>query len=318
MAMRILVTGGAGFIGSHVVEAYLSAGHDVVIVDDLATGALSNVAAGAGFTEMDILSDELERVFEAFKPDVVNHHAAQQSVSRSVKDPVSDAQINILGTLNLLRNCARFGVRKIILASSGGTVYGEGIRFPASETDPVGAASPYGISKLACEQYVRFYRTSDITHTILRYSNVYGPRQDPHGESGVVSIFCKALMNGVSPEVYGVSERGDGGCVRDYVYVSDVARASVLALDSGDDETLNIGTGVETTTLELYETIRRNSFHKELQPIWASPRKGDVARNSLNPARAKRVLNWSPSVTLQDGVRATMDSFTSVSPELAG
>lgn len=309
--MKILVTGGAGFIGSHLVDAYLKAGHEVTVVDDLSGGTRAFLSEDAQFLPLDICSDELEAVFRDFRPEVVNHHAAQTSVAVSVQDPKADARINICGTLNILRHAADFDVNKLIFASSGGTVYGEAHQFPIPETARLNSLSPYGISKTAGEFYLRYYADRyDLRYTILRYSNVYGPRQNSDGEAGVVAIFCEKCLNGERPVIFSARNAGDAGCTRDYVYVDDVVKANLLALQKGDGEILNIGTGVETSTQELFNLLALEVGFGD-EPEFGPPRPGDLLRNVLGVSSAGTSLGWRPEVSLQDGLNRTFAFYES-------
>jgi UDP-glucose 4-epimerase len=250
--MRILLSGGAGFIGSHVAEHLLERGHEVAVVDNLSSGKRENIPQGARFYETDILSG-CAQVFEDFGPEVLSHQAAQMDVRRSVREPHIDAEVNVLGTIRLLENCTKYDVRKVIFASTGGAIYGEQHQFPALEDHQQYPLSPYGVSKLAGERYLNFYYVHyGIPYAALRYANVYGPRQDPHGEAGVVAIFCGNLAAGRPSTINGTGEQ-----TRDYVYVEDVARANVLALeDDLPPGPYNIGTGIETSVNRLYELLR--------------------------------------------------------------
>jgi len=249
--MRILVTGGAGFIGSHVADSYISAGHEVAVVDDLSTGKREYVNEKAEFFEVDIRNAEaLREVFGKFCPEVVNHHAAQASVPRSSEDPVYDASVNVVGSLNLLNLCVQFGVRRFIYASTGGAVYGEPQYIPVDEDHLLAPTSPYGISKMVVEHYLRFFGAEyGLSWVALRYGNVYGPRQDPNGHAGVVAIFAGRMLHGVKPVIY-----GDGSAERDYIFVSDVVDANLLALERGEGP-LNIATGSPTSVLQIYEAV---------------------------------------------------------------
>ncbi|MFH1006166.1 MAG: NAD-dependent epimerase/dehydratase family protein [Candidatus Latescibacterota bacterium] len=308
--MKILVTGGAGFIASHVVDRYIRAGHEVVVVDDLSSGRRDHVHPDAGFHQIAIEDPGLCEVFDRERPDVVNHHAAQASVSVSVKDPILDARINVLGSVNLFEQCARFGVKKIIAISSGGCVYGDVDSFPISEEESYKATAPYGASKISMEYYLQFYRKHyGIGSTVLRYSNVYGPRQNPFGEAGVVAIFCKAMLEGKTPTVFAAQKIGDEGCVRDYVYVGDVAQANFLALEQGDGEAFNIGTGVATTVAELYRTLAGIAGYMQ-QPKFGPPRPGDILKNLLTAKKASALLGWAPMATLAKGLGETFAYFT--------
>src|SRR5918994_895884 len=265
--MRVLLTGGAGFIGSHVAEALLERDHEVAVLDDLSSGKRENIPEGADFYEMDIRSG-CPHVFEEFRPEALSHQAAQMDVRRSVREPAFDADVNVLGTIRLLEQCVEHHVGRVIFASTGGAIYGEQREFPASEDHPQYPVSPYGVSKLAAERYLHYYRAQyGLPCVALRYSNVYGPRQDPHGEAGVVAIFCGNLAAGKVSTINGSGEQ-----TRDYVYVGDVARANILALKSeAPSGTYNIGTGVETSVNELYETLR-SIVHRDL-PVGHGPAK---------------------------------------------
>lgn len=307
-AMKILVTGGAGFIGSHVVDAYLAAGHDVVIVDDVSSGIRSNVPKGATFYLMNIGSPELAKVFQIEKPDVVNHHAAQISVVVSAREPVRDAQTNALGLLNVLE-CSRIsGIKKLIFISSGGAIYGDASGERCAEDHEAAPLSPYAIHKLLGENYLRFYGVQyGLTWTALRYSNVFGPRQNPHGEAGVVAIFIDKILRGETPTINAFPEDPEG-MARDYVYVEDVARANVLALEKGNGEAVNIATGKEVRTQELLSTLYR-LLGKELKYTRAGPRPGDIRSSCLDNAKAARVLGWKPDFDLEKGLAKTVDFF---------
>lgn len=303
--MRILVTGGAGFVGSHVVEAYLAEGHEVHIVDNFATGHRSNLDARATLHEVDIQSPELEAVFASVKPDVVNHHAAQASVKKSTADPMKDLMVNAGGTANVARLCAEHGVGKIIYSSSGGTVYGEPLHLPLDETHPLAPVSPYGLSKLIGEEYLRLYgRTHGLKYTILRYSNAYGPRQDPNGEAGVVAIFTGRMLAQQACTI-----DGDGEQRKDYIYVGDIARANVRALDHGDGAILNIGNGRGISVNEIYDALNAETGN-EIPALNGPPRPGDVRNFWIDASRAKDVLNWQPEIEFVDGIRMTVESFT--------
>jgi UDP-glucose 4-epimerase len=302
--MNILVTGGAGFIGSNVADAYIEAGHNVVIVDNLFMGNKKNVNAKARFYKTDIRDKKINDIIRKEKIDVINHHAAQISVPDSVKRPIFDADINIKGTLNLLEAAKGNKIKKFIFISSGGTVYGSKVKLPAAEDNPLTAESPYGIAKVTGEHYVRFYSAQyGIKYTILRYSNVYGPRQIPHGEAGVVAIFIKMIMNGKTPVIY-----GGGKCIRDYVYAGDVARANLLAVGTGDNEAFNIGTGVKTDVNKLYAHIQSATGFD--RPADEGPyRDGDLPANYLDAAKALKILKWKPEVDLEKGIKLTYDYF---------
>jgi UDP-glucose 4-epimerase len=302
--MRILLTGGAGFIGSHVAEHLLTHGHEVVVLDDLSSGKRENVPEGARFFEGDIRSGCGE-LFQVFRPEILCHQAAQIDVRRSVREPDFDAAVNLLGTIRLLQNGVKYGVIRVIFASSGGAVYGEQQEFPASENHPQYPVSPYGVSKLAAERYLHFYHLQyGISYAALRYANVYGPRQDPHGEAGVVAIFSGNLAAQKASTINGTGEQ-----TRDYVYVGDVARANVLALE-GDPPSgaYNIGTGVETSVNRLHELLQRISG-KDLHPKYGAAKPGEQVRSSVDPSHARRVLSWRPEVDLDAGLSETLRFF---------
>jgi UDP-glucose 4-epimerase len=302
--MRVLLTGGAGFIGSHVADRLLERGHEVAVVDDLSSGKPQNVPHGARFYEMDIRSG-CAGVFEDFEPEALCHQAAQMDVRRSVREPDFDADVNVLGTVRLLQNCVEYGVRKVAFASTGGAVYGEQREFPATEEHPQYPISPYGVSKLAAERYLHFYNVQHgVSYAALRYANVYGPRQDPHGEAGVVAIFCGNLAEGKASTINGTGEQ-----TRDYVYVEDVARANVVALENEVFVgAYNIGTGIETSVKELYDRMRRLSGRNLLPQRGPQP-PGEQRRSCVDPSRAARVLNWWPEVDLDTGLKETLRSF---------
>ncbi|UJR87118.1 NAD-dependent epimerase/dehydratase family protein [Sandaracinus amylolyticus] len=305
--MRILITGGAGFIGSHVADACLAAKHEVLIIDDLSSGRRENVPSGAKHVEIDIRDAEaLEDVVSTFKPDAVSHQAAQVSVSVSTREPQRDARINVEGSLNLLESSVRAGVKHVVFASTGGAIYGE---IPEPERASVGRTpmplSPYACSKLAVEAYLNYYRHQHgLKSTILRYANVYGPRQDPHGEAGVVAIFSQRLIAGQPIQVNARKESGDPGCVRDYVMVDDVVRANVLALSGEIGETVvNIGTGVATTTLDLAREIEK-ALGAKTDLKFGPKRAGDVERSVLEPWKG-----LGQTVPLAEGIRRTAAWF---------
>jgi UDP-glucose 4-epimerase len=302
--MKILVTGGAGFIGSNVADAYIQAGHDVVVVDNLSMGDKNNVNPKAQFIEMDVRDEEIKNLVKVEGIEVINHHAAQISVPDSVKNPLEDAGINIFGTLNLLEAAKENKVKKFIFISSGGTAYGTPEALPVSEAAPYAPEAPYGISKVSGELYVKFYAAQHgMKYTILRYSNVYGPRQIPHGEAGVVAIFIEQIMKGNTPMIF-----GGGKCVRDYVYVGDVARANVFAIDKGDNDEFNIGTGIPSNVNDLFACVKSaTGFEKDAQD--GPFREGDILENYLNAGKAAKILGWKPEVKLQEGVNNTYEYF---------
>jgi UDP-glucose 4-epimerase len=302
--MRILVTGGAGFIGSHIAAAYVDGGHEVLVLDNLSSGKEENVPPGARFVFCDVGSDTAVEAVRTFRPEVINHHAAQINVRRSVTEPVFDARENILGSLTILEAARSAGVRKVIFASSGGAGYGEQEEFPADEGHPLRPVSPYGVAKVSVELYLHFYRVQyGLAHTALRYSNVYGPRQDPHGEAGVVAIFSERLLRGQTAMV-----NGDGGQTRDYVYVGDVVRANLAALTRGDGLGINIGTGIETDVNTLFRKLRDLSGSRQ-EEIHGPAMPGEQRRSVIENALAYNELGWYPETSLDDGLALTLAYF---------
>ncbi|MCY4582385.1 MAG: NAD-dependent epimerase/dehydratase family protein [Chloroflexi bacterium] len=302
--MNVLVTGGAGFIGSHIVDRLIADGHTVAVVDILATGTRANLNPEAALYEIDIRSPALAAAFEAARPEAVFHIAAHASVSESVRDPMHDAEVNVLGTLNVLQLCAAYRVKRIVFSSTGGALYGEPERLPADEGHPVRPLSPYGASKAAAEAYVQtFCALSDIRYTVLRYGNVYGPRQDPFGEAGVVAIFANAMMSGQQPIIF-----GDGSHERDYVYVEDVVRANVLALAQERDAVYNIGTGEGTTVSQVFDALAGATDYGG-SPEHADERPGDVHRIYLDVRLAERELGWRATVPLGEGILRTVEAM---------
>jgi UDP-glucose 4-epimerase len=308
--MKVLITGGAGFIGSHVADVFLAAGHQVVVVDDLSSGSLANVPKKASFYLMDIASPQLQKIFQIEKPDIVDHHAAQISVPVSVRDPVLDARINALGLLNVLECCRISEVKKLIFISSGGAIYGEAEIDRIPEEHVPNPVSPYAIHKLLGEQYIRFYAAQHgLRHTTLRYANVYGPRQNPQGEAGVVSIFITKLLRGEIPVVNAYPEEPDG-MSRDYVYVEDAAHANLHALERAAGEAVNIGTSRAVRTRELLAAICR-IMGKDLKYTRAGARPGDLRKSCLDNRKAATVLGWKPTHTLDEGLMKTAAFFSS-------
>jgi UDP-glucose 4-epimerase len=302
--VKILVTGGAGFIASHVSDAFLELGHDVAIVDNFASGKRENVPAGAAFYEVDIRDDRLGDVFQAEKPEVVVHHAAHIEVARSVREPAYDASINILGSLNLLEHCREHGVKKIIYAGTGGALVGEPIYIPVDEAHPIDPLAPYGVSKHTVEHYLFTYKANHgIEYTVLRYPNVYGPRQDPHGEAGVVAIFSLQMLAGQTPTIF-----GDGTKTRDYCYVGDIAAANVLALNSPLSGVYNLGRGIEVSDLEVFEAVRI-AVGSETVPRFEPVRPGEVEHIALDSSKAQRELGWTWKVDFSEGVAIAVDFY---------
>ncbi|MBW2390082.1 MAG: NAD-dependent epimerase/dehydratase family protein [Deltaproteobacteria bacterium] len=307
--MRILITGGAGFIGSHVADACLAAGHEVVILDDLSTGRRENIPTAAVFAEGDIREEGFVRdILTGFRPEIVCHQAAQTSVSISAREPLLDADINIMGTLNLLNGCVASDVAHVVFASTGGAIYGE---VPEGERASLAwqprPLSPYACSKFAVENYlVAFAAEHDLRSTVLRYSNVYGPRQDPHGEAGVVAIFSQRALERQPISVFARKSEGDAGCVRDYVYVKDVVRANLAAIDDTIGlPMINVCTGVATSTLDLAKSIVQLAG-SETEIVYGPRRVGDVERSVLDPGEPPPL---GESIALEDGLRSTLAWF---------
>jgi UDP-glucose 4-epimerase len=302
--MKYLVTGGAGFIASHIVDRLIREGNDVVIIDDFSSGKEGNLNPKAKLYKMDICGPDLESVFQSEKPDYVNHHAGQISVVRSVREPELDVKINILGSLNVLQQSQKYGVKKIIFASTGGAVYGEPEYLPVDESHPTRPLCPYAIDKLAFENYLYMYGVVyGLNYTILRYSNVYGPRQDPHGEAGVVAIFTQKILDGAQPTIF-----GDGTATRDYIYIDDVVDANMLAFKCGDGEIYNISTGVETDINTIFMLLKAEfGFPKDA--IHGDKRPGELQRIALAHDKAKAGLGWSPKVSFEEGIKKTVQYY---------
>ncbi len=301
---KALVTGGAGFIASHVVDLLIGKGLHVSVVDNLSSGKRGNLNKDATFYESDIRDSEMIKIIGNVNPDVIIHHAAQISVRESVNDPGHDASINILGSLNLLEASVKSGVKKFIFASTGGAIYGEQDYFPADELHPVRPISPYGIAKLSVEKYLFYYKeVYGLDYVALRYSNVYGPRQDPHGEAGVVAIFSQKMLANEQTVI-----NGNGKQTRDFVYVKDVAEANLSALKGDVSGEINIATGLETTVNELFR-VTNNIVGGEMEEVHGPSMKGEQLRSVLNWSLAKKTLNWEPRVNLEDGLRETVDYF---------
>jgi len=302
--VKTLVTGGAGFIGSHLADRLIEDGHEVVVLDDLSTGRREQVPSTANFYQMDVETRWLPRVIEREKPEAVFHLAAQLSVPRSVEDPVFDAHVNVMGSLSLIQACRRAKVRRFVFFSTGGAIYGQADVIPTAETQAPAPMAPYGAAKLAVEHYLRLFQALEgFPAVTIRPGNVYGPRQDPHGEAGVVAIFARALLQGEVPVI-----NGDGAFTRDYVYVGDVVEAAVAALRSDATGSFNVGTGIETDVNRLYELIRR-ATGKDVEARRGPARPGDARRSCLDAHLASEVLGWRPRVSLEEGIRLTVEHF---------
>jgi len=298
--VKVLVSGGAGFIASHVVDSLIEAGHQVVVIDDLSTGKEENLNPRATFYKLDIRSERVAEIFAAEKPEMVNHHAAQMDVRRAVREPAFDASVNVLGALNLLESGRRFGTQKFVFASTGGAVYGEPDKLPVDESQPIAPLSPYGLTKFVFEQYLALYRRLyGLAFTVLRYPNVYGRRQDPRGEAGVVAIFTGQLLRGETPTIF-----GDGSKTRDYVHVRDVVAANLLVLDflNGDQgEVFNLGWGQEVSDRRIFDTVCQ-AVGVRLEPHFAPFRPGEIQQISLDAGKISKRLGWEPKVRLEEGV----------------
>ena len=303
--MKVLITGGAGFIGSNVADGLLEKNYKVVIVDDLSNGKKENIPKEAVFYKCDIRDKKLYGILKAEKPDIVIHNAAQLSVRVSVENPLMDADINIMGGLNVVNACHTCNINKIIFASSGGTVYGEQKYFPADEKHPTYPISPYGVAKLTTENYLYyFYKAYGLKYISLRYANIYGPRQDPYGEAGVVAIFSNKILKGENPTI-----NGDGLQTRDYVYVGDVVGINLRAIDSSFTGLLNVGTGKETTVVELFNILKKVSGKDSIEEVHGPAKEGEQKRSQLSCEMAKKVLGWQPKVSIEEGLKLTYGWF---------
>ncbi len=304
--MKILVTGGAGFIGSHIVDKYIELGHKVVIIDNLSTGLLENINPSAKFYEIDINDDDILKIFEEEKFDIVSHQAAQMNVRFSVDNPKYDAMANILGSINIFEASKLTNVKKIIFASSGGTIYGEQLTHPADEKHQAEPCSPYGIAKLACEKYLMYYANNfNIKPIIFRYGNVYGPRQNPKGEAGVVAIFLGKMLNNEQPII-----NGDGTITRDYIYISDVIEANLLPLNFDIEGIYNIGTGVETDVNEIFD-LSKELTNSNCQRFHGEQKIGEQKRSCISYDKLLREYNWKPKYDFRNGLKLTVELLTS-------
>lgn len=303
--MKILVTGGAGFIGSNIADAYIAAGHKVVIIDNLSSGKLRNINKKARFYKADIRdAKKINDIFKRERFEIVNHHAAQIDVRKSVFDPVFDAQVNVLGTLNLLENCVKYKVRKVIFASSGGVMYGECGKNPPAETVPANPLSPYGVAKHTAEVYLNYYAaTYGLKYLVFRYGNVYGPRQDPHGEAGVVAIFIQRIISNTEINIFGNGEQ-----LRDYVFVGDVVQANLQGLKKGINETINIGTRKASSVNTLFAELSVITGYRQ-KAVYKPSRLGELQKSFLNTAKAKKILGWQSTVSFKEGLVKTVEYF---------
>ncbi len=304
--MKILVTGGAGFIASHIADAYINLGHDVVVIDNLTTGKKENINPRAKFYFEDINSILIDKIFKDEKFDLINHHAAQIDVRISVENPTFDAQTNIVGSLNLYEAAKKYGIKKIIFASTGGAIYGEQDYFPADEKHPTRPCSPYGIAKLANEKYLYYYKVvHGIDFVIFRYGNVYGPRQNPHGEAGVVAIFINKMLHSEQPIIY-----GDGRNTRDYIYVDDLVKANILALNDNFSGIYNIGTAKEHDVNYVFDYLNKLT-DANLPEKHEEAKKGEQRRSVISYEKIKKLHNWQPQINFEDGLKLTVEYFKS-------
>lgn len=308
--MKVLVTGGAGFIGSHVVDLYIENGYEVVVIDDLSTGRTSNLNPAAKFIEMDIRDPGLKAVFERERPDFVNHHAAQMDVRRSMVEPLFDADVNVVGSLNLLECARQYGVKRLVYISTGGAVYGEPEYLPCDEAHPIQPICPYGASKHTFEHYLFMYQVNyGLAYTVLRYPNVYGPRQDPHGEAGVVAIFTGQMLEGDRVVI-----NGDGEQTRDFVYVGDCARANLLALEvEHESGVFNLGSAVGTSVNQIYQELKAITRYEQ-DEIHGPAKLGETRAIYLDARRAQSVFGWIPQIGLREGLERTVAYFKTSEP----
>lgn len=302
--MNIMVTGGAGFIGSQIADKYIELGHKVVIADNMSTGNEKYINPKAKFCEIDIRDEKIGKIIKENNIELINHHAAHINLRQSVADPKNDIDINITGSVNLFQHALNGGVKKIIFASSGGAIYGEEPPPPASEDFPVNPKSPYGINKLTIEKYLYYYYTvHNIDHVILRYANAYGPRQSTGGESGIVALFSGMLLNNRQPVI-----NGDGNQSRDYVYVEDIVKANVLAIDSTTEKIYNIGTGIETTVNYIFNKLNEITG-TSFKEVHGPAKIGEQRRSVLSYERINKELNWTPETNIESGLKQTFEFF---------
>jgi len=301
---KVLITGGAGFIASQIADALIEHGREVVIVDDLSHGSITNINPKAKFYKVDIRDQNLNEIFAKERPQIVNHHAARTSVTHSLSKPTDDAEVNILGALNLLQNCVKWGIKKIIYASSGGAIYGEPVYLPCDESHPIAPLSPYGVSKYAVELYINSYLNNfGLNHTILRYANVYGPRQISTGEAAVVAKFAHQMLMGND-----ISINGNGEQARDFVYVGDIVRANIMAMEQTKNEVYNLGTGKTISVNQIFSLLKSMIGYNR-EPRYLPAIKGEIFNTSLNAAKAKKELEWVAETNFNDGLKATVDFY---------
>ena len=301
---KVLVTGGAGFIASHIVDALIEQGREVVIIDDLSNSSAANINPKAKFYKVDIRDQNLNEIFAKERPQIVNHHAARTSVTHSLSKPTDDAEVNILGALNLLQNCVKWGIKKIIYASSGGAIYGEPVYLPCDESHPIAPLSPYGVSKYTVELYINSYLNNfGLNHTILRYANVYGPRQISTGEAAVVAKFAHQMLMGND-----ISINGNGEQARDFVYVGDIVRANIMAMEQTKNEVYNLGTGKTISVNQIFSLLKSMIGYNR-EPRYLPAIKGEIFNTLLNAAKAKKELEWVAETNFNDGLKATVDFY---------
>ena len=303
--MKILVTGGAGFIGSHIVDAYINLGHKVVVIDNLSTGFRKNLNPKAKFYKVDIGDlPKIEKIFQKEKPQIVNHHAAIAEVVKSLRDPLPTLNVNVIGTINLLLAAGKIRVKKFIFSSTGGAIYGQPDKIPADENTPAIPLSPYGLSKLLGEECIKFYaKHYGFDYLIFRYPNVYGPRQNPKGEAGVVAIFSGLMRKGKQPTIF-----GDGSKTRDYVHIDDIVRANIIGLHKGKNEIFNLGWAKKISDQKIFDTIAKNLNFKK-PPIYAPFRHGEVYQIALSAKKARKNLGWQPQISLEEGIKKTVKTI---------
>lgn len=304
MNIKCLVTGGAGFIGSHLVDKLVEQNYKVAIIDNLSTGKKENINPKADFYDINIQDPKISKIFNKIKPDIVFHYAAQIDVRKSVEDPIESAETNILGSLNILENCRNFGIKKIVFASGGGAIYGEAKIVPTPEIYPAQPVSPYGIEKLVVEHYASFYKKEyNLDYLILRFSNVYGPRQNSKGEAGVIAVFCDKMLNEEQLVI-----NGDGKQTRDFVFVKDVIRANILGIEKKESRIFNIGTGIETDINTLFKKLKK-IFNLKIQEIHGPGKSGEQKRSCLDFGKAKSEIDWQPEYNLIKGIEETQEWF---------